>query len=102
MKLTRHRLKEIIAEELKFEVLEKTTAADIKHPATVKAVTKAATASGVTDEERSVLSDLQKQLAQAAQVDNIATGQILALATKLSGLLTQTLTKKTLPGTTQE
>ena len=79
------------------EALEKTTAADVRKSGHIKATTQAATASGVSDEERSVLTNLQGQLAKAAQVDNIASGAILALATKLSALLTQTLATKAPP-----
>ena len=83
------------------EALEKTTAADVRKADRIKATTQAATASGVSDEERSVLTNLQDQLAKAAQVDNIASGAILALATKLSALLTQTLAAK-VPATPKE
>lgn len=88
MKISKAHLKQIIAEEL-----GRTTAADMRDTGGIKDRTKAATASGVSDNERNVLLNLQKKLAAAAQVSNIAQGQILQLATKLDALLTAEIEK---------
>lgn len=88
MKISKAHLKQIIAEEL-----GRTTAADMRDTGGIKDRTKAATASGVSDNERNVLLNLQKKLAAAAQVSNIATGRILQMATKLDALLTAEIEK---------
>jgi hypothetical protein len=73
--------------------LGRTTASDMRDTGGIKDRTKAATAAGVSDNERNVLLNLQKKLAAAAQVSNIAQGQILQLATKLDALLTAEIEK---------
>jgi hypothetical protein len=73
--------------------LGRTTASDMRDTGGIKDRTKAATATGVSDNERNVLLNLQKKLAAAAQVSNIAQGQILQLATKLDALLTAEIEK---------
>ena len=79
--------------DLDESALGRTTASDMRDTGGIKDRTKAATATGVSDNERNVLLNLQKKLAAAAQVSNIAQGQILQLATKLDALLTAEIEK---------
>ncbi len=91
MKLTKAKLRQIIKEEL---AQGRTSSSEYRASASVKDRLKAATASGVTGDERNVLLNLQKKLAAAAKLDNIATGRILQMATKLEALLDAVIEKR--------
>ena len=72
---------------------DRTTAADYR--AHVRGDRGEAGASGgVDDKERNLLLNLQKKLAAVAKIDNIASGQIFTLATRLSQHLDAVLQKK--------
>tara|TARA_Y100000310_G_C20615166_1_gene780243 strand:+ start:301 stop:624 length:324 start_codon:yes stop_codon:yes gene_type:complete len=91
MKLTKHKLKQLIKEELdslqELEKPEKLGIAKLGAGAAMKTARQSAVqqkATGITDLERSVMEKLQTQLLNAAQTTNIATGKVLRYANLLS------------------
>ena len=83
MKITKSQLKQIIREEfgkVKGATVRQTAAQDIQQKV----------AGGINDQERGIIQQLQQQLAQAAQVGNIASGKVLRLAQMLSAELVKT------------
>jgi|6_EtaG_2_1085325.scaffolds.fasta_scaffold17004_2 hypothetical protein len=90
MKLTKHKLKQLIKEELsslyEFES-EKIGGEKLASGAAVKSARETAAqqkAGGITDLERDVIKKLRDQLVNAAQNTNIATGKVLRYANLLS------------------
>ena len=73
--------------------LGRTTQADVRDTGAIKANTKAATATGVSDTERKVFTQLQQQATRAAAVGNIAQGAALDKANKLSAVWTDMIEK---------
>ena len=87
MKISKNQLMEIIEEEF-----EKVKSGDIRK--TYQTGIKQKTASGVSDQERGIIQQLQDQLAQAAKVGNIASGKVLRLANLLSQELSKVGTEE--------
>ena len=73
--------------------LGRTTQSDVRDTSAIKANTKAATATGVSDTERKVFTQLQQQATRAAAVGNIAQGAALDKANKLSAVWTDMIEK---------
>ena len=86
-KVTKSQLKQIIEEEF-----AKVKSGDIRK--TYQTGIKQKTGSGVTDQERGIIQQLQNQLAQAAKVGNIASGKVLRLANLLSQELSKAGTEE--------
>ena len=87
MKIAKARLRQIIKEEI-----GKTTTGDYLAQVRLDKGSSGV-ASGVSDEERTTLLNLQKKLAAVAKIGNITTGPVLALAQKLENLLDKILEK---------